>query len=107
MHACRWAVIKDEAVFERMTTYLTLNTIGVSRDAQLRALKLLNVVLQGRSGRDIFEFGHKIMSDRWEKLNQTLSVSTRFSLQKIGSQYCNFFQRIPEPSPGNNIHTYL
>ncbi|KAF3445639.1 hypothetical protein FNV43_RR10815 [Rhamnella rubrinervis] len=94
-----WALIKDEAVFNRMTTYLSLNTLGVSRDAQLRALKLFNVILQGRSGRDIFEFGHKLMSSKWEKLNQTLSASTRFSLQKMGSQYCTFFRRVPEPSP--------
>ncbi|KAF3445640.1 hypothetical protein FNV43_RR10816 [Rhamnella rubrinervis] len=94
-----WAVIKDEALFERMKTYVSLNTMGVSRDAQLRALKLINVVFQGRRGREIFEFGHTIMRKRWEKLNRTFSVSTRFSVQKIASQYCNFFHRVREPSP--------
>lgn len=73
--------------------------MGVSRDAQLRALKLINVVLQGK-GRDIFEFGFETMSNRWEKLRQTLSVSTRFSLQKIEDQYCTFFNKVRKPSPG-------
>ncbi|KAH7525070.1 hypothetical protein FEM48_Zijuj06G0186100 [Ziziphus jujuba var. spinosa] len=94
-----WAVIKDEGVFERMTTYLATNTMGVSRDTQLRALKLINTVLKGRKGRDIFEFGYQKMSDRWEKLSQTLSVSTRFSLQKIEDQYCRFFDKVIKPSP--------
>ncbi|KAF7820321.1 tryptophan aminotransferase-related protein 4-like [Senna tora] len=41
-----WAIIKDEGVYQRMSSYLNLNTIGVSREAQLRALKLLDVVLE-------------------------------------------------------------
>ncbi|XP_015886333.2 tryptophan aminotransferase-related protein 4-like isoform X1 [Ziziphus jujuba] len=93
-----WAVIKDETIYQRMTMYIGVNTMGVPREAQLRALKLINVVLQGR-GREIFEFGYKTLSNRWENLSQTLSVSTRFSLQKIGDQYCRFFHKVRKPSP--------
>ncbi|KAI4352766.1 hypothetical protein L6164_006987 [Bauhinia variegata] len=93
-----WAIIKDADVYERMSRYLTLNTQGVSRDAQLRALKLLNVVLEGE-GRELFEFGYTTMRDRWIRLKNVLSKSKRFSLQKLSPQYCSFFQRTKDPSP--------
>ena len=95
----RWAIIKDEAVYQKMLTYLDLNTMGVSREAQLRALKLLNVVLEG-GGKEIFQFGYTTMRDRWIRLKQILSQSTRFSLQKLSPQYCSFFKRVRDPSPG-------
>uniref|UniRef100_A0A2P2KFG4 Alliin lyase n=1 Tax=Rhizophora mucronata TaxID=61149 RepID=A0A2P2KFG4_RHIMU len=94
-----WALIKDEEIYERMLWYLSLNTMGVSRETQLRAFKLLKVVLEGRT-RDLFEFGHKTMRNRWEKLSKIVSESNRFSLQKIETQYCSFFQKIRPASPG-------
>ena len=93
-------MIKDEAVYQRMSTYVELNTLGISRDAQLRAFKLLKVVME-RSGREIFEYGHSTMRNRWEKLSSALSVSERFSLQDIPPQYCNFFQTVRAASPGD------
>lgn len=102
LFVCRWAVVKDEEVYQRMLTHVSLNTIGISREAQLRALQLVKVALQG-NGKEIFKFGYKTLSSRWEKLNETLSVSSRFSLQKLGAQYCSFFQAVRGPSPGNYI----
>ena len=96
----RWALIKDEAVYQRMSTYVKLNCLGISRDAQLRAYKLLKVVMEG-SGREIFEFGHATMKNRWEKLSSALSVSKRFSIQDIAPQYCTFFQTVRAASPGD------
>ncbi|KAM1686362.1 hypothetical protein FF1_034194 [Malus domestica] len=93
-----WAVIKNESVYQRMAEYMSTSSMGVSRDAQLRALKLIDVVLE-TGGREIFEFGYNTMKDRWEKLTNTLSVSNRFSLQKIAPQYCTYFQKIRGPSP--------
>ncbi|KAL6311300.1 hypothetical protein AAG906_000897 [Vitis piasezkii] len=93
-----WALIKDEAVYQRMSTYVKLNCLGISRDAQLRAYKLLKVVMEG-SGREIFEFGHATMKNRWEKLSSALSVSKRFSIQDIAPQYCTFFQTVRAASP--------
>ncbi|KAL6315566.1 hypothetical protein AAG906_000870 [Vitis piasezkii] len=87
-----WALIKDESVYQRMLKYKLLNVLGVSRDTQLRALKLLKLVLEG-SGRR-FEFSYTTMKNCWEKLNNALPVSDRFSIQKIAPQYCTFFQTI-------------
>ncbi|XP_044511753.1 tryptophan aminotransferase-related protein 4-like [Mangifera indica] len=93
-----WALIKEENVYERMTTYMSFNTMGVSRDSQLRALKLVQVVLENR-GKEIFEFGYKTMRSRWEKLSKIISLSKRFSLQEIASQNCNFFHKVRPASP--------
>ncbi|KAG4939507.1 hypothetical protein JHK86_045648 [Glycine max] len=93
-----WAIIKDEAVYQTMLTYLQLNTFGVSRDAQLRALKLLDVVLEG-DGKELFQFAYSTLKDRWRRLKQIISESKRFSLQNLSPQYCTFFKRVKDPSP--------
>ncbi|KAL6311298.1 hypothetical protein AAG906_000873 [Vitis piasezkii] len=81
-----WALVKEKDVFEAMTTYMSRNTEGVSRDSQLR-------------WKEIFEFSSKTMKDRWDQLNETLSVSKHFSLQEIAPQHCTFFQQVRTPSP--------
>lgn len=97
--SCRWALIKDESLYERVSRYVSLNTMGVSHDTQLRALKLLKVVLQGEGG-EIFGYGYQVMRDRWMKLSKVLSTSKRISLQKLAPQYCIYFRKIRGPSPG-------
>ncbi|XP_028798211.1 tryptophan aminotransferase-related protein 4-like [Neltuma alba] len=94
-----WALVKDEAVYQKMLTYLNLNTMGVSRESQLRALKLLDVLLEEGDGRKIFKFGYSTMKNRWIKLRQILSKSRRFSLQKLTPNHCSFFKRMREPTP--------
>ncbi|CAJ1953202.1 unnamed protein product [Sphenostylis stenocarpa] len=94
-----WAIIKDEAVYEKMLTYLEMNTMGVSREAQLRALKLLDVVLHGDDEKEIFQFAYSTMTNRWKRLKETISKSKRFSLQKLSPQYCTFFKRERDLSP--------
>lgn len=95
-------MIKDESVYEKMTTHMQLNTMGVSRDTQLRVSKLLNTIIESK-GREIFEFGHNVMKSRWEKLNKVVSLSDRFSLQKIPPEYCNYFKSVRDSSPGMSI----
>ncbi|XXG56136.1 hypothetical protein AAC387_Pa03g3633 [Persea americana] len=94
-----WALIKDESLYERVSRYVDLNTMGVSHDTQLRALKLLKVVLQGGGGGEIFGYGYQVMRDRWMKLSKVLSTSKRISLQKLAPQYCTYFRKIRGPSP--------
>lgn len=83
-----------------MLTYLDVNTMGVSRAAQLRALKLFDVILEGDDEKEIFKFAYSTIRHRWTKLKETISKSKRFSLQKLSSQYCTFFKRERELSPG-------
>ncbi|XLT95831.1 hypothetical protein HN873_017493 [Arachis hypogaea] len=68
-----WAIVKDEGVYKKMEEYIQINTMGVSREAQLRALKLLNVVLEGNA-KPFFQFGYATMRYRWTRLKQVLSL---------------------------------
>ncbi|KAM7510673.1 hypothetical protein LguiB_009548 [Lonicera macranthoides] len=97
-----WALIKDKDVYERMVKYVDVNTYGVPRETQLRALKLIKVVLEeegSNNGSKIFEFGYETMKHRWQKLSKSLSISKRFSLQDLPPQYCTFSQIVRSPSP--------
>ena len=102
-------MIKDDQVYKKAIAYMLWNTIGASRDTQLRMLKIIKAILAEHGGKgDIFSFGYQTLRERWTKLNQVISKSKRFSLQTIPSQYCNYFKTIRDPSPGNNhIHIYL
>ncbi|GJR00403.1 tryptophan aminotransferase-related protein 3-like protein [Tanacetum coccineum] len=46
-----WAVIKDKDVYDKVSTYIKVADLGISKDSQLRALKLIKVVVEddGRS----------------------------------------------------------
>ncbi|XP_060170836.1 tryptophan aminotransferase-related protein 4-like [Lycium barbarum] len=93
-----WAIVKDVNVYRRMVEFIDLAEMGTSKDAQLRALTLLKVVAEG-DGKQLFNFAHQILMDRWEKLSQMFSLSKRFSLQRIPTQHCIFVERAREPSP--------
>ncbi|XP_011100608.1 tryptophan aminotransferase-related protein 4-like [Sesamum indicum] len=93
-----WAFVKDEDVYQKMQSYIEAAEIGISREAQLRALKLMKAILQA-DGREIFEYAYKKMSYRWRKLSDILVLSERFSIQEIPPLFCNFFERVRGPSP--------
>ncbi|KAL4311882.1 hypothetical protein GQ457_01G012760 [Hibiscus cannabinus] len=92
-----WAVVKDESVFNRMISHMQINSMGVSRDTQLRAFKLLKAIQEEGTG--IFDFAYRTMKTRWERLSATLSLSNRFSLQRFNPQYCSFYNEIRGFSP--------
>ncbi|URD94946.1 tryptophan aminotransferase-related protein 4-like [Musa troglodytarum] len=85
----RWAVIKDEGVYERTAKYLSLNTMGVSRDTHLRVLKLIKRRREekGTSSSSVLR-----AKARWSKLHELASSSSRFSLQH-SAQHRNYFER--------------
>ncbi|KAK9740802.1 hypothetical protein RND81_03G061300 [Saponaria officinalis] len=98
-----WALVKDESVYQKMKQYVSYNTMGVSHDTQLRMLELLKVVVD-EGGKKLFEFGYETMKDRWKRLNAIFSTTSRFSLQNIPPQYCTYYQRVRQPSPGKLPH---
>ncbi|CAA0823602.1 Tryptophan aminotransferase-related protein 4 [Striga hermonthica] len=93
-----WAFIKDENVYQNMQAYIRAAELGISRKAQLRALKRMKTILQG-NGTEIFNYAYHKMSDRWGKLSRIFSFSKRFSLQEIPPRFCNFFRKVRGPSP--------
>lgn len=93
-----WAIVKDENVYNRMQTYIQMSQLTISKDTQLRALKLLKVIIKD-GGKEIFDFGYKRMRDRWNSFNEIMSVSKDFIPQEISPQYCTFFNKVRESSP--------
>uniref|UniRef100_M8BN45 Putative Alliin lyase n=1 Tax=Aegilops tauschii TaxID=37682 RepID=M8BN45_AEGTA len=95
-----WALIRDEKVAKRVNDYMMQNTMGASRDTQLRMLSIFKAILANLHGKeDIFAFGHDVMRAKWRKLSAVVSRSRRISLQNIPPQYCTYFDKIREPSP--------
>jgi len=100
--AHRWALIRDEKVAKRAYEYVQNSIMGASRDTQLRMLGIVRFMLANLHGKDdIFGFGHDVMRSRWRRLSAVVSRSRRISLQRIPpNQYCTYFDRVREPSPG-------
>ncbi|XP_072998595.1 uncharacterized protein [Typha latifolia] len=93
-----WALVKDRDVARKMIKFIELNTIGVSKDSQLRAAKILKVVSDGYEltnlpqGMDrLFDFGRRLMAARWGRLNEAVNASGIFSLPHFPPEMtCNF-----------------
>ncbi|CAH2078052.1 unnamed protein product [Thlaspi arvense] len=101
-----WGLVKDRETARKMTEYIELNTIGVSKDSQLRAAKVLKVVSDscGRSGNEtktksFFEHSYDAMSERWKLLRQAAKNSKRFTVPDFTSQRCNFLGKVFESQP--------
>jgi hypothetical protein len=88
-------------VAQRALDYVSNSNMGASRDTQLRMLGIVRFMLANLHGKDdIFGFGYDVMRSRWLRLSAVVSRSRRISLQKIKPQYCTYFNRVREPSPG-------
>ncbi|XP_039143044.1 tryptophan aminotransferase-related protein 2-like [Dioscorea cayenensis subsp. rotundata] len=90
-----WALVKDQEIAKRMTKYIELNSLGVSKDSQLRAAKILKVISDGYefpSSRDVklFDFGRNHMRNRWERLREVVRETGIFSLPEFPSEDCSF-----------------
>ncbi|KAJ4712388.1 Tryptophan aminotransferase-related protein [Melia azedarach] len=99
-----WALVKDTEVAKKMTKYIELNTIGVSKDSQLRAAKVLKVVANscepsGDEDECFFEFSHHQMTMRWNQLRMAVQKSGLFSVPDFPPQFCTFLGRAFGPQP--------
>ncbi|GJQ99122.1 L-tryptophan--pyruvate aminotransferase 1-like protein [Tanacetum coccineum] len=100
-----WALVKDKEVAKKMTKYMEVTTIGVSKESQLRVAKILQVVADGckrfgsPDGDNFFEFGQKMMAKRWEILRQSVKKTQMFTLPKFPLQQCNYFGHVTQAYP--------
>nr|AKJ88111.1 TAA on Y chromosome [Marchantia polymorpha] len=117
-----WALVKDLKVAQKMAKFIELNTIGVSKDAQIRAAHILRAVTRQyrelggkipytlektRSGqieerigaKQLFHFAAAEMSYRWQRLRSVLTKGTRFSVPEFQPAWCTFFGEIRSPAP--------
>lgn len=77
-----WALVKDEEIAKRMTKFIELNSIGVSKDSQLRAAKILQAVSDScdhggdlKESRDFFEINYHLIEERWNRLREAVKES--------------------------------
>lgn len=111
--ACRWALVKDKEVAQKMNKFMELNTIGVSKDAQLRAAKVLGAVTDGYErqlanidGGDanlLFHYARRKMAHRWCALRAAVAASGIFSLPDEVAGFCTFTKDTVTANPGTHI----
>ena len=120
MSNCRWALVRDAEIAKKMTKYIELNTIGVSKDSQLRASQVLKAirrtytivpdhnmenVKEGVNDFDevgLFNFGYIEMESRWGRLREAINQSECFTISSFPSSHCNFFRKETTIHPGKS-----
>jgi L-tryptophan---pyruvate aminotransferase len=102
--------VKDMEVAQKMIKFMELNTIGVSKDSQLRAAKILKAVCDGyelspaSEVNRLFHFAQRKMAERWSKLRATVAASGIFSLPNEVSDYCTFAKEKVTANPRKHHH---
>ncbi|CAN6353899.1 unnamed protein product [Urochloa humidicola] len=100
-----WALVKDTQVAQKMIKFIELNTIGVSKDSQLRAAKILKAICDGYElpsiGEEnrLFHFSQQKMAERWSRLRAVVAASGIFSLPNEFSGYCTFAKETVTANP--------
>ncbi|KAH6825303.1 tryptophan aminotransferase related 1 [Perilla frutescens var. hirtella] len=98
-----WALVKDEAVAKKMVKFIEINTIGVSKEAQLRAATILEMISHGTSSdiNNFFQYSHSVMAQRWTKLRDALSLNNNHLLHvpRFPLHYCNFNRDFVQAHP--------
>ncbi|XP_019163915.1 PREDICTED: L-tryptophan--pyruvate aminotransferase 1-like [Ipomoea nil] len=97
-----WGIVKNKEVAKKMTKFIEISSIGVSKESQLRAAKILGVVSDSCSNPQIqnfFQYTHTLLYQRWQKLRQVVKVSHLFTLQKYPIHYCRFAKDFTQTLP--------
>ncbi|KAK9050922.1 hypothetical protein SSX86_027547 [Deinandra increscens subsp. villosa] len=100
-----WALVKDKEVAKRMTKFMEVSTIGVSKESQLRVAKILQVVADrckrfgSPEGDDFFEFGKSVLTKRWEMLREAVKKTNMFTLPKYPLQHCTYTGDVTQAHP--------
>ncbi|CAI8587557.1 unnamed protein product [Vicia faba] len=118
-----WAIVKDIEVAKKMATFVQSSSMGVSKESQTRAAKIIGVICDGyqnlksKESELFFEYSKRLMKERWEKLGEAVEQSMVFGVVKYPNAYCNFTNEISETYPSfawlkceegkENGHNYL
>ncbi|OIW00314.1 hypothetical protein TanjilG_27565 [Lupinus angustifolius] len=99
-----WALVKDQEVAKGMTKFIELNTIGVSKDSQLRAAKVLKLVSDSTEQEksqelSFFKYSYEIMEQRWKQLRASVEANGLFTLPNFPPEFCTFFNKETENLP--------
>lgn len=102
-----WALVKNKELAEKMVKFVVLASIGVSKLSQIRAAKLINVIVNrchsSGPGRNFFSFAKAALAKRWGMLRQAMELSKNFTLEShlYEPLYCNFSCQHSATFPGN------
>ncbi|XP_071711995.1 tryptophan aminotransferase-related protein 2-like [Rutidosis leptorrhynchoides] len=94
-----WALVKDRAIAKKMTTFIEINTIGVSKESQIRAAKILQAVSDSceqaneKEAESFFNYSYRIMEERWKKIREAVNKTHLFSLPNFTQETCSFSGR--------------
>jgi len=109
-----WALVKNEEVAKRMTKFIELNSIGVSKDSQLRAATILRAVSDScehggdtEEGGNFFEINYHLIGERWNQLREAVKQSGLFSTPEFPAAFCNYSNRIFRTQPGKFVNFLL
>ncbi|PIN09986.1 L-tryptophan--pyruvate aminotransferase [Handroanthus impetiginosus] len=100
-----WAIVRDEKVARKMVKFMEINTIGVSKEAQLRAANILEIIslsCQKHKPHDLenfFKYSHRLMVQRWKKLRDAAKNNELFYVPKFPHRYCKFSRDYTETYP--------
>ncbi|XP_074316245.1 tryptophan aminotransferase-related protein 2-like isoform X2 [Silene latifolia] len=101
-----WALVKDDEVAKRMTKFIELSSIGVSKDSQLRAAKILQAVSNScdntgdfQNRENFFENSHHLIEDRWKQLRAAVKQSRMFSTPEFPPAFCTYTNRTFKTQP--------
>ncbi|XP_019196295.1 PREDICTED: L-tryptophan--pyruvate aminotransferase 1-like [Ipomoea nil] len=98
-----WALVRDKEVAKKMVKFMEVSTIGVSKDSQLRATKILETVSDSCSTtadiENFFVFSRNILKERWNRLRELVKAADLFTLLKYPMQYCRFAKGMTDNIP--------
>lgn len=103
--------MKDKAVAKRMVKFMEHSSIGVSKESQLRAAKILRTICESyisfwpNKSDDFFEYAQRLMAERWKRLREVVKCSEIFSLPEYPQEYCTYTGRFTAPHPGKSRDT--
>ena len=88
--------MKYKEVAKKMTKLIEISSIGVSKDSQIRATKILDVIANaykhtGKFNKStlFFHYVYNVMEKRWRQLSYTVSKGQTFSLPNLPTEKCN------------------
>ncbi|CAA0826689.1 Tryptophan aminotransferase-related protein 2 [Striga hermonthica] len=101
-----WALVKDQEIAKKMTEFIVLSTIGVSKESQLRAAKVLQVLADSHGQKDHFKenepffyYSYNLMAKRWKQLREAVKNNKLFSLPDFPQNKCAFSGRTFSSQP--------
>ena len=87
-----------------MTKFIELNSIGVSKDSQLRAAKILQAVSDSCEHNsdtgNFFEISYNHIARRWKQLRKAVEETGMFSTPEFPTAFCKYTNQTFSTQPG-------